>query len=209
MDKIREWTEIGKMMEALKKNAPKKSFLMDEVDMTIYEEVKDLYFRNILNINDYVKVDLSLKEDVYVNLMSQADEREIPFDEIINKALDQVIEKASGHAGYPQYEYRYLKLGDYMEEGDEYCEHGKEEEGYLPVHIHHLKQRNIFTNSSCAVRRKIKKEELQYRLLNYCEKVEEGDEWLSIPDNTWYKTVWPFPPVYQIDRTAIYRRLMK
>jgi len=201
MDKTREWIEIGKMMEALKEHAPKKSFLMDEVDMTIYEEVKDLYFRNILNINDYVKVDLSLKEDVYVNLMSQADEREIPFDEIINKALDQVIEKASGHAGYPQYEYRYLEIGEYMEEGDEFSENDSE---WMPVNIFPQKERNIFTNGNSIVRRKIK--EPQYRLLNYREKVEEGDEWLNTCSHEWIKTIWPFPPVYQIDRSATYRR---
>jgi hypothetical protein len=204
MDKTREWIEIGKMMEALKEHAPKKSFLMDEVDMTIYEEVKDLYFRNILNINDYVKVDLSLDDDVYTNILLQADEREIPFDEIINEALEQVIEKASGYAGYPQYAYRYLKLGESMEKGDEFCEFGKEEGGWLLVNISPNKGWNVFTNSSCTVRRKIK--EPQYRLLNYREKVEEGDEWLNTCSHEWIKTIWPFPPVYQIDRSATYRR---
>ena len=205
MDKTREWTEIGKMMEALKKHAPKKSFLMDEIDMTIYEEVKDLYFRNILHVDEAVNVELSLDEDTTKALFTLADERGVPTDEVIIEALKQKLNKCGGYAGYPQYEYYYLKMGEYMEEGDEFCE-GNEEE-WLPVNINLNKGWNVFTNGNCKVRRKIKTP--QYRLLNYCEKVEEGDEWLSTPDNTWYKTVWPFPPVYQIDRRAVYRRLMK
>jgi hypothetical protein len=200
MDKIKEWTEIGKMMEALKKNAPKKSFLMDEIDMTIYEEVKDLYFRNILHIDETVNVNLSLDEDTEKALFTLANERQIPFDEIVNEALELLTNTCSGHDGYPEYEYRYLELGETLKEGDEFIENGSE---YMPVIIYPCGL-NVFTNTSCTVRRKIQVP--TYRLLNYKERVEEGDEWLNTCSHEWIKTIWPFPPVFQIDKSATYRR---
>ena len=204
MDKIRRWIEVGKMMEALKEHAPKKSFLMDDIDMTIYDEVKDLYFRNILHINNAIDETFYLDDDTKNVLYTLADERGVPVDEIVNKALEELSNKCEGHDGNPQYGYYYLKLGEYMEEGDEYSENEKD---YFPVFIFPNKLDNILFNRLVIVRRKIK--EPQYRLLNYMERVEEGDEWFNTCSQEWIKTVWPFGPVYQLDRTAIYRRLLK
>ena len=207
MYKVRQWTEIGKMMEALKKNAPKKSFLMDEIDMTIYEEVKELYFRNILHIDETVDIDLSLDEDTTKALYLLADERGVPIDEIINEALEQKVNKCSGYDGYPQYEYRYLDLNEILEEGDEKLTGGTTK--WEPVDSTAIGL--PYLNFLVKVRRKFNiKSEDKYYYLKLGEVMEDGDEYKGVkePDSCW-RTIPNINDVYVNDMAVVRRKINK
>lgn len=139
MNEIRKYTEIGKMLVKLRENFPDKSILLDDIHMPIYDEVKELYFRDMLKLTEdqLISVDVTLSESILKFVTEQADKEGIPRDELISNMLTEypVVTKAAES----KENYDYLPLGEFLRKddkylfGDIYIELGSKSAGYKYV----------------------------------------------------------------------------
>lgn len=113
MDKFesREWVEMGKMFKKLK-DVESVDEVMFNFRSDTYDMVKDVYFKEVLGHKETSIVTLDLDEDVWDKLAETADAQDITMDEVVCNLLQEYIDKLPKN-------YKYLKVGDIIEEGDE------------------------------------------------------------------------------------------
>jgi hypothetical protein len=169
-----------------------------------YESIKKDYFEDILGYSDTVEIELDLSEEMMSYLYKLSDEQGKIVDEVVLDLLEEFIEQEEIKQEkidkiFNDKEYRILKIGEKLQEGDEFFCHTTKQFERCTRYFGETIEYNY-----TIFRRKIAP--VQYRLLNLGERILPTDEFYHVQQTKWINPKLDQYKHYVTESHAPYRR---